>query len=448
MTYQEAIDYLYSFINYDVQRQQRYAVNRMTLDRPRALAALLGNPHQHYPIVHLTGTKGKGSVGAMCAAILQAAGLKVGLYSSPHLQDFRERFKVNEELIPEEAIIQLVEQIKPAVAQVDGLMWFEIITVLAFEHFRQVGVDAAVIEVGLGGRLDATNIVIPHVSVITSLSFDHTSILGTTLAEIAGEKAGIIKSGVPVVSAPQPPEALAVLESAATQQGAPLTLIGRDWAFEPLGGDLWLENLLAAPRGEPLQPYQTVLLGRHQAINAAVALATIDQLREQGMAIPSEAARRGLLEVNWAGRLEIVRKDPMVVLDAAHNGDSARWLAQTLTERFDYSPLVLVFAAKADKDIHGMLRTLLPIADHLIITQAVDSRAESPENIAEIAREIGYTGTLEIIPQVPCALLTAEAYAGEMGLACVTGSLYLVGEARTVYNLKVGQVARVQEFRA
>ena len=442
MNFQEALDYLYSFINYDITRQERYNAGLM-LDRPHQLMERLGNPHQAYPIIHIAGTKGKGSVGAMCAAMLQAAGYKVGLYSSPHLQDFRERFKINNELIGEDAFVKLVEEIKPDVDGVPGLIWFDVVTGLAFEYFRRAVVDITVVEVGLGGRLDSTNIVTPLVSVITSLSLDHMSWLGNTLPEIAFEKAGIIKPGIPVVSAPQPPDALAVLESVANEQHAPLTLVGRDWQFESLSGDLQIERWKAAPVGQALKDYQTILLGRHQAINATVALAAMEKVSQAGIAVSDAEMRQGLAQVNWAGRLEIVRKFPVIVLDAAHNGESAHRLKETLVERFPWQPLILVFAAKTDKDIDGMLRELLPVVDHLIVTQAVDSRAESPDRIAERVRNLGFMLPVNVIPDVPTALHTAENYAGVEGMVCVTGSLYLVGEARTVYDLKVGQSVSV-----
>ena len=245
------------------------------------------------------------------------------------------------------------------------------------------------------------------------------------------------------MSAPQPPEALAVLESAAKEQHAPLTLVGRDWQFESLSGDLQIERWKAAPVGKTLKDYQTILLGRHQAINATVALAAMEKVSQAGIAVSDAEMRQGLAQVNWAGRLEIVRKFPVVVLDAAHNGESAHRLKETLVERFPWQPLILVFAAKTDKDIDGMLRALLPVVDHLIVTQAVDSRAESPDRIAERVRNLGFMLPVNVIPDVPTALHTAENYAGVEGMVCVTGSLYLVGEARTVYDLKVGQSVSV-----
>ncbi|RPI93911.1 MAG: bifunctional folylpolyglutamate synthase/dihydrofolate synthase, partial [Chloroflexi bacterium] len=230
-SYADAIDYLYSFINWEVERHIRNAPGVMTLERPREVLAAFGNPHERYPVIHITGTKGKGSVGAMCASTLTASGLKSGLYSSPHLQDFRERFRIDGQMIEPDAFTALVNQIRPVLDSVADITWFEATTALAFLFFAQQKVDMVVAEVGLGGRLDATNVVTPAVSVITSLSYDHTHLLGDSLESIAREKGGIIKPGVPVVSAPQAPGALDVLSGIASEQHAPMTVIGRDWHY-------------------------------------------------------------------------------------------------------------------------------------------------------------------------------------------------------------------------
>lgn len=435
MSYSDALDYLAALIA--PKRHERF----MPLDVPRKVLALLDNPQNAYPIVHITGTKGKGSVGAMTAAILQEAGYRVGLFSSPHLQDFRERIKINDQLISEIEVVELVNRLKPVLATVPEISWFGAVAALAFTYFNDQQIDIAIIEVGLGGRYDATNIVTPVVSVITNLSYDHMAILGHTLPEIAFHKAGIIKKDVPVISAPQPPEALAIIEKTAAENHAPLTLIGRDWHFEGCGGNLNMECWQAGKA--TLQTYHTVLLGEHQSINGTVALATIDILNSQGFEISENAIKRGFLQVNWPGRLEIIYKKPRVILDAAHNADSAYWLRKALLERFADIPRVLVFGAKSDKDIEGMLTQLLPAVDHFIVTLALDSKAESPEVIAEIAKRQRYKGTIDIIPFVPDAMETARRYATQTGLVCVTGSIYLVGEVRTLYGLVAGQAVNV-----
>lgn len=444
-TYNDAIDTLYDFINYELKRQDRYSPDVMTLDRPRELLAILSNPQAQYPTIHLTGTKGKGSIGAMCASILQASGYRVGLYSSPHLQDFRERFQINGKLISQDDLTQIVYDIKPSLEAVDGITWFEVVTALAFEYFARQKVDIAVIEVGLGGRLDATNVLTPLVSVITSLSFDHIHLLGNSLASIAAEKGGIIKSNVPVISAPQPPEAQAVLEQIAAERGAPFTLVGRDWQYSALPSSRNGQGIVTQSNSSENTSeitYTTALIGEHQAINTAVTIATIESVQSSGINIPETAIHTGLANVNWPGRLEVVQENPLLIFDAAHNRASARWLRESLSTLFNAQPLTLVFGAKGDKDIRGMMEELLPIVDQLVITQAVDSRAESPEEIVHIARDAGYQGDIQVIPVVSEAVAVAMTSVGVSGMVCVTGSLYVVGEARTAYGLPVGKTAQ------
>ncbi|NDJ85450.1 MAG: bifunctional folylpolyglutamate synthase/dihydrofolate synthase [Chloroflexi bacterium] len=437
-SYNDALDALYGFINYEVQRQDRYSPSVMTLDRPRALLDRLGNPQQRYPKIHLTGTKGKGSVGAMTAAMLQASGYRVGLYSSPHLQDFRERFQINGQMIPAQEVANLVEELLPHFHAIEGLTWFEITTALAFEYFAREQVDIAVIEVGLGGRLDATNVIIPHLTIITSLSFDHTHLLGNSLESIAREKGGIIKPGIPVISAPQPPEALAVLDEIAAAQGVTLTVIGRDRRFKAEPENLTGQQVTLYSDDQAIT-YASALLGQHQAINTAVAVTAIHQLQSSGIPVSEAAIHQGLESVKWPGRLEIAQLAPPVILDAAHNRASARCLSIALRNLFPQRSLILVFGAKGDKDIAGMMDELLPEVSHLVITQAIDSRAESPDEIVRLARETGYAGPISVQPIVDDAVDLARRLAEDHGLVCVSGSLYVVGEARSSLGLAPGQ---------
>ncbi|MBN1965002.1 MAG: bifunctional folylpolyglutamate synthase/dihydrofolate synthase, partial [Anaerolineae bacterium] len=416
-TYEAAIDYLYSFIDYEVRREVRYAPDVMNLDRPLALLEGLGNPQQHYAVIHITGTKGKGSVGANCFAALKAAGLRAGLYSSPHLQDFRERFRAGDGYMSQEEFTELLAEIKPVVDRSEGLTWFEITTALAFLYFARLGLDAVVTEVGLGGRLDATNVVSPAVSVITSLSYDHMHLLGNTLAEIAAEKAGIIKPGVPVVSAPQQPEAEAVLRRIAAERGAPLIIVGQDWQYEFGATDRCGQAFKAAPTGAPLHDYWTPLIGHHQVINGVVALAALDVVRQAGLPLPPEVVAAGLRRVDWPGRFEIVSDDPWLVFDAAHNGASASCLRETLQAVFpDASRVVVLFGASADKDVHGMFTALLPAVDDLLLVQAVHPRALSPDELAAQVEAVGYTGNVERIPVISEALARARELAGADGV--------------------------------
>lgn len=446
-SYSDALDYLQSFINWEVARHMRYTPDVMTLARPRAILAALGDPHRRYPVVHIAGTKGKGSVGAMTAAALTASGLRTGLYSSPHLQDYRERFRVDGDLITREDFIAAVNRLRPVADQIPGITWFEVTTALALMYFAERAVDVAVIEVGLGGRLDATNVVMPVTSVITSLSYDHTHLLGDSLTSIAREKGGIIKQGVPVVSAPQSPEALAVLAEIAQQNEAPLSLVGRDWLYDPCSGDLEGEYFRAGPAGAPLEPYRTNLIGEHQALNATVALAVLDRLRAAGMAINGDDIRVGLARVDWPGRLEVIHRDPLVVLDAAHNASSARRLRAALSDRFPQRRLGLIFGASSDKDIAGMFDELLPVVDVLFATQAAHPRALAPGAIASLARERGYDGPLYEALDIRTALRQAADQVGADGMICATGSLFIVGEARSAFNLPVGHVALLPSKR-
>jgi len=439
-TFDEAIDYLYSYVNWEVERHVRYSPEVMTLERPRRVLSALGDPHRQYPVIHITGTKGKGSVGAMCAAALQAAGLRIGLYSSPHLQDFRERFRVNNQLIGEEDFIALVNDLRPAIETIPDVTWFEVTTALAFLFFARQQVDAAVIEVGLGGRLDATNVVTPVVSVITSLSYDHTYLLGDSLASIAREKGGIIKPGVPVVGAPQPAEALDVLVELAEEARAPFTLVGRDWLYAAGDSARDGQTFVAGPAGGPQGTYRTALTGEHQALNATVALAALEWVRRAGLNVPEDAIRDGFRRVDWPGRLEVVQRSPLLVLDAAHNGASARFLAASLMDLFPQRPIAFIFGASADKDVEGMFDALLPMADYLVAAQAVHPRALSVEEIAARARARGYERPIVKAPAAEAALSLASELVGPDGLICTTGSLFIVGEMRAVCGLPVGHI--------
>jgi dihydrofolate synthase/folylpolyglutamate synthase len=423
-TYTQALDYLNQFINYERQRSVPYSAETLNLDRMRDVLARLGNPQQAYPSIHIAGTKGKGSTAAMIESILRAAGYRTGLYTSPHLHTFRERIRVRGELIAREMFAALVDEIEPHVASVPGLTWFEIVTALGFLHFERSAVEVGVIEVGLGGRFDATNVVTPLVSVITSLSLDHMAWLGHTLDQIAFEKAGIIKPGRPAVSAPQPPEALAVIERVAQEREAPLTVI----APSPV----LLSSSEKGRRGEGEtffidgSVYRTALLGLHQIDNAALAITAVRQA--SGLSIADEAIAQGLAGVQWPGRFEIAHREPPLVFDGAHNGDSAERLAATLEEVFPGRRWTLIFGASADKDIAAMLDALLPRAGRLIVTRARSARAADLEAIAQQAAD--RRRSVETASSVAEAVERALAAGAP---AIVTGSLFVVAEAREAW---------------
>lgn len=434
MIYREAIEYLHSLTDYEKRRIERYSPETLDLSRVERLLDMVGNPHRAYPSVHIAGTKGKGSTSAMVESVLRAAGYRTGLYTSPHLHTFRERIRIGTDPIPREDVVSLVEEFQPRIAQVPGVTTFEAITAIAFTYFARQKIDVLVAEVGLGGRLDATNVLMPAVAVITSLSLDHTYLLGNTLPQIAAEKAGIIKPGVPVVTAPQQPEALEVIRETARLRQAPLVEVGRDWVWEPGPFDLSSQSFTARRvgdgRGDLAGEYRIPLLGRHQLENATTALAALQVLLERGFRIPLGAVREGLATVEWPGRMEILHTDPPVVVDCAHNPYSTEVLRETLREWFPGRRWVLIFGASADKDIPGMLRALLPITDHLIVTRSDHPRAATPVELADMAASVG--GGAEIAVNIHRAfqralnLVTRTPNTGVL----VTGSIFLVAEAR------------------
>jgi len=438
LTYKDALDYIYSFTDYEKKSSYRYAPEIFDLARVEKLLVSLNNPHQRFKSIHIAGTKGKGSVAAMSESILRAAGYRTGLYTSPHLHTFRERIQVNGRLIPQETVASLTEQLQPLVSQVEGLTTFEIITALGFLYFVERGVEFAVLEVGMGGRLDATNVVNSLVDIITSLSYDHTHILGETLPLIAREKAGIIKSKALVVSAPQVPEAMAVIEEVCREKDAELTVIGRDWTWEVGEANLegqWFRvttNELRVTSYELWIP----LLGRHQLINATVVVAAIEKLRQRGINISEAGVREGLRQVRWPGRLEILGRRPLVVADCAHNADSAGKLKAALEELFTYRHLILIFGASTDKDIEGMMGELFPLAHQVIVTQARHARATD----SCVLHQKALTLRREVIvsDSVDGALSLALETAGPQDLICVTGSIFVVAEAREAWSKKQG----------
>jgi len=383
--YNQALDYLYSFVDYSLKHSSELAKADFNLDRMFALMSLLGEPQTKYPIIHVAGTKGKGSVSALCASALQAAGHTVGLYTSPHLLDYTERIQINGKPISHERLIELVEEIKPHVAKIPKLTTFEITTALGFMAFAKYGVNAAVLEVGLGGRLDATNVVTPKVSVITSLSYDHMAVLGNTLALIAGEKAGIIKQGVPVVSSPQKDEALEVLIRVAKSKNSDITLIGKDVTFELMESSLTGQTL-AVHRPPSTVKLQIPLLGSHQIENAATAYVA---LKASGIPITDEDIQKGFSQVQWRARFEVARLNPPLIFDSAHNQDSFEKLSETLDTYFPGKSVYLIFGASEDKNIPGMFAAMKAKIKKLIVTRADHPRALSVDHIQGLAEQAG-----------------------------------------------------------
>jgi dihydrofolate synthase/folylpolyglutamate synthase len=446
-SYKEALDYLQGFINLEHRRLDQYAPENYSLDRPAKLLEQLGSPHLDFPSIHIAGTKGKGSVAAMCAEILRLTGLKVGLYTSPHLQDFRDRIRVvsqedsNGRIAPDR-VVHIAGDLRSATELVPGLTWYELITAMAFRYFSDEQVDIAVVEVGLGGRLDATNILTPLVSAITSLSLDHTYLLGNTLDEIATEKGGIIKPGIPVVSAPQAVEAENRLASIARSNNSPFTLIGRDWDCRlilPKSADAQIDTIngqeiiiTRAPSGTFIQTgahFSIALMGYHQVENALVALATLDKVRSHFPDLSAEKAQLGLATVEWLGRLQTLTQgngQPTVLVDCAHNVDSAEKLVLALKENYQYQEIFLVLGVTADKDVIGIMQALLPQAHQTFITASTHPRACPPSELSRLAAEIGQMS--QVSDNVADALLAAWKAADPEDLICVTGSIFVVGD--------------------
>ena len=432
MDYPGAIAYLHSLTDYEKIRIERYTADTLDLSRVERILVEIGAPQEQYPVAHIAGTKGKGSTAAMIEACLRRAGYRTGFYISPHLHTFRERIQVNGENITRNDVVALVEEIQPLLEKVPDITTFEAITALGFLYFARMGVEIAVVEVGLGGRLDATNVVTPVVSVITSLSLDHTYLLGDTLADIAYEKAGIIKPGVPIVSAPQKQSAAEVIQRISADRDAPLIQVGSDWQITPGAADIDGQLVTVrsqAPGGSGLAgEYWIPLLGRHQLENVGNAIAALDVLRQQGWSISPDAVRSGLSAVRWPGRLEVLNHDPLVIVDCAHNPYSVQVLTQALEEWFPDQRWVLVFGASADKDIEGMLSTLLPKTVYNIVTRSDHPRAAAPSELADTVARLG--NGAEICVSVPKALKRGlELVEPGIGLL-ITGSIFIVADAR------------------
>ena len=440
--YQQALDYLYSFIDYETMHLPRDAIN-YDLRRMDELLTRLGKPHLRAKSVHIAGTKGKGSTAAMIASVLSASGYKTGLFTSPHLSDLRERFRVNDHLISQSELIDMVARLKPEVKAVNSkatygqLTTFELLTALSFLYFALEGVDFQVVEVGLGGRLDATNVINPEVCVITSINLDHTDVLGDSLAQIANEKAGIIKPGVVVVSSPQPEEVARVIEERCLNCGARLVSVGRDVTWEGLGfeadGQLLMVNgVLASYR------LSIPLLGHYQLENTAAAVAVLEVLAGKGFDISRDNIAKGLSMVSWLGRFQILRHNPLIMVDGAHNPASARELKQSVEHYFkgqacykegvrSFDRAILVIGASCDKDIDGIVSELYPLFDRVIVTRSRHPRAMATETIVAEFRKHGVEArSMETVPE---ALSLVLAMAGERDFICVTGSLFVVGEA-------------------
>jgi len=418
MTYSSAVEYLYGL--------QKHGV-KLGVHNIQALLARLAHPQRRYRAIHIAGTNGKGSTAAMTASILQAAHYRVGLYTSPHLIDFRERIQVDGQLIPDHCVTELVERIRFLAGSDIPLTFFEFTTAMAFQYFADCHVDVAVLEVGMGGRFDATNVVEPVSSAITTISLDHEEYLGHTIERIAFEKAGIVKPGIPVVLGRVPPAAMQLIDEIAGQQGAPTYRLGREFtvaktsatAFDYEGITTRYENVIS-----PLQ-------GAHQFDNAACALALLEVAETATASLTEAAVREGLASTRWEGRLEVVGRHPMVMVDGAHNPAAASVLAEFLAEYRTSHPasrVALILGMMGDKAHRQFFKTLQPYIDELIVTQADIPRAVPASQLSAELSDI--ISPIRSVSAPGDALLLARRLMNPVDVICVTGSLMLVGDIK------------------
>lgn len=405
------------------------------------LLYLLGEPHKKLKIIHVAGTNGKGSTCSLISSILQSDGYKVGLYTSPHLVDFTERFKINNKPINRKKVGELLERIKPYIEKVTDTLsyghptFFEVITSMAFLYFFEEQVDFLVLEVGLGGRLDATNVCQPLISVITHIDYDHMDKLGDSLKKIAREKGGIIKSKGIVVSSNQYEEGYNEIKRIADEKNSLLYSVGREIIYQIVKSDI--KGIVFNFKGiyHEYKNLHTPLLGKHQADNSATAITAIEALKNKGIKITEKAIRAGLESVKWTGRLEIIQTDPTLVLDGAHNPNGIKVMRDTLKEIFSYRRLIVVLAIFADKDYKKMIQILVPDADLIVTTKAKSPRAASPRKIAQEAAQYIDQNKIMVTENIPQAIKCALANSNEDDLICITGSLYTVGEAKRYFKI-------------
>jgi dihydrofolate synthase/folylpolyglutamate synthase len=446
----QAMAFWFGRINYEQRSPQ---ATDLKLERMHALLDRLDNPHHRLRIVHVAGSKGKGSTAAMIASVLGRAGYRTGLFTSPHLCRVEERIQVDGEPIPVADLTVLLHEVQRAVRWLDvhggqgAVTFFEVATALGFLHFARREVDVAVIEVGLGGRFDSTNVCRPLVSLITSISHDHTQVLGDRLSQIAMEKAGIVKPGRPALSGARLPEVRQVIGRICRERGAPLRELGVDIRYQHEPG--WITaDAVRLPRVQIATDRRTWpvmelgLLGEHQAANAALAVAAVETLAEAGLCVADAALAGGLAGVHWPARMEVLSRRPLVLLDCAHNVASAQAVVDTLQASFPTGPekRLLVFASSNDKDLAGMLRVLGPHFAHIFLTRfSHNPRSVAPDELAAV---------LAAVAQVPFSTHTtageawqaAQARAGPDDLVCVTGSVFLAGELRPIIQRDLARI--------
>lgn len=437
-TYDSALRYLYSQTDYEQMLRVRYNRDTFNLNRMKRLLKKLGDPHKKLRTVHIAGTKGKGSTATMLASMLEACGYRVGLYTSPHITDLRERITINGQLIAQAEITRLIVKVEPFIEKMgnDKPTFFEIFTALAFKYFADQNIDVAVVECGLGGRLDSTNVLKPSVCGLTSISMDHMQQLGNSLAEIAGEKAGILKRNIPAVSVRQDPVAKKVLKKIAKESQTSLKFTGDDIEFsyrvESSREDGCHTRVCLTTPSSKFEHLPVPLMGEHQALNCGLALALLDQLKGQGMDVDDAKAIEGLAAVSLPGRMEMIRTSPRVLVDGAHNAASVQSLMRAVGQHIPYDSMVVIFGCSADKDINGMMEQIATGADKVIFTKCQSSpRAAEPQDIADCYEEVSGR-VAQVADNLKEALRIANSAVTREDLICVCGSFYVIGEAKAL----------------
>lgn len=442
MNYQQSLDYLYSFVNFERTSSFEYNTRTLDLDAFRDLLGRLGDPDRSFKIVHVSGTKGKGSICYMIASVLRSSGIRTGLFTSPHLLDVRERVQVDGKWIDEETFASVLSDIEPihshqSFARQSYRTTFELLTALALVHFAREHVEIAVLETGLGGRLDSTNVTDPMLCVISRIGYDHTNVLGGTLSEIAYEKAGIIKESVPVVVGPQEPEALRVILDTASSRESRIVNVGSEYTCRASTTINNSQMVAIEGMGQLIDGAKLPLLGAHQLGNAACAVAAAQLLSETFPQITSQTIRRGLSEVRLMGRIEVLRRDPAVVVDCAHNRESAAALLSTLRSLFTSVRRTAVVGLSRNKEAELLLAILASYFDRFMVTKANTERAMEPSAIADILAPLGVE--FELFQNSADAASKAMAELRPEDLLCVTGSVYLAGELRPVLAERIGE---------
>jgi dihydrofolate synthase / folylpolyglutamate synthase len=441
-SYGKALKFLATLSDYEHRRIVRYTPENFNLDRMRQLLKRLGDPHGKFRTVHVAGTKGKGSTCTMIAAMVQANGYKTGLYTSPHLNDIRERIQINGEMISREDFARIARQIEPLVARIKPTpTYFDVLTAICFQYFAEQKVELGVIETGLGGRLDSTNVITPEVTAVTSISFDHMAQLGTTLEKIAGEKAGIFKPGIPAVTCVQSSEGIeAVLKEQADKIGCTFDVCGKSiefsYRFESsrLAGPHFRLSL-TTPHSK-FEHLAVPMVGEHQAVNCGVALTVIDKLKARGIALSDARCVEGLAKAYIPGRLELVSTTPRIIVDGAHNAASIDSLIKSIGQHIPYDSMVLIFACCSDKDVRGMLEKIASGADKVIFTRLNNIRTAQPEDLAARYNEM-FGKMCQVAPTLEAALVIAKRAVSKEDLICITGSFYLVAEAKRLYPKQI-----------